>query len=69
MDRALYAYNNSLHYVQAIQSYAALLTADARVFRGYYQVAGLLRDGRRCRAAPGGLSPCAGGRRAGPGSR
>jgi len=37
MDRALYAYNNSLHYVQAIQSYAALLTADERVFRGYYQ--------------------------------
>ena len=37
MDRALYAYNNSLHYVQAVQSYAALLTADERVFRGYYQ--------------------------------
>ncbi|MGH8983626.1 MAG: transglycosylase SLT domain-containing protein [Acidimicrobiia bacterium] len=37
MDRALYAYNNSLHYVQAIQSYAGLLSADERVFRGYYQ--------------------------------
>ncbi|MGH9048795.1 MAG: lytic transglycosylase domain-containing protein [Acidimicrobiia bacterium] len=36
MDRALYAYNNSQHYVAAIQSYAALLTTDERVFRGYY---------------------------------
>jgi membrane-bound lytic murein transglycosylase B len=37
MDRALYAYNNSDHYVRTIQNYAGLIGADERAYRGYYQ--------------------------------
>lgn len=36
MDRALFAYNRSEAYVQAISAYAAQLRADERVLRGYY---------------------------------
>jgi hypothetical protein len=36
MDRALYAYNNSDHYVATIQNYAGLVGADERAYRGYY---------------------------------
>jgi hypothetical protein len=37
MDRALFAYNNSDHYVRTIQNYAGLIGADERAYRGYYQ--------------------------------
>jgi len=37
MDRALFSYNNSDHYVRTIQSYAGLIGADERAYRGYYQ--------------------------------
>jgi membrane-bound lytic murein transglycosylase B len=37
MDRALFAYNNSDHYVATIQHYAGLIGADERVYRGYHQ--------------------------------
>jgi len=37
MNRALFSYNNSDHYVLTIQNYAGLIGADERVFRGYYQ--------------------------------
>lgn len=36
MDRALYAYNNSDRYVRSIQSYAAVMRAEPRTYRGYY---------------------------------
>jgi Transglycosylase SLT domain len=35
--RALYRYNNSLRYVDAVQAYAQLMLADERAFLGYYQ--------------------------------
>lgn len=35
-DHALYRYNNSDHYVQAVKSYAAVLAADPAAFDGYY---------------------------------
>lgn len=37
MNRALYRYNNSIRYVDAVQSYAQLMLADERAFLGYYQ--------------------------------
>jgi hypothetical protein len=37
MDRALFAYNNSDHYVRTIQNYAGVIGADERAYRGYYQ--------------------------------
>jgi hypothetical protein len=36
MDRALYGYNNSDHYVAAVQAYAGLIAADERAFLGFY---------------------------------
>lgn len=36
MSRALYRYNNSMLYVDAVQSYARLMLADERAFLGYY---------------------------------
>jgi hypothetical protein len=36
MSRALYRYNPSLRYVDAVQSYAQLMLADERAFFGYY---------------------------------
>ena len=36
MDRALYRYNNSNLYVDAVQAYARLMLADERAFLGYY---------------------------------
>ncbi|HWB70695.1 MAG TPA: lytic transglycosylase domain-containing protein [Egibacteraceae bacterium] len=36
MRRALYAYNHSDRYVEAIQAYAAVMAADERAFLGYY---------------------------------
>ena len=36
MDRALFAYNRSEAYVQAIRTYADLMRADPRLYRGYY---------------------------------
>jgi hypothetical protein len=37
MNRALYRYNNSIRYVDAVQSYAQLMLSDERAFFGYYQ--------------------------------
>jgi hypothetical protein len=37
MGRALFAYNNSEHYVRTIESYAGLIGADERAYLGYYQ--------------------------------
>jgi membrane-bound lytic murein transglycosylase B len=36
MDRALFAYNRSDHYVHAIATYAEQMRADERLYRGYY---------------------------------
>jgi len=36
VDGALFAYNNSDHYVAAVQAYAQLITADERAYDGYY---------------------------------
>ncbi len=36
MDRALYGYNNSDHYVAAVQAYAGLIAADERAFLGFH---------------------------------
>ena len=36
MSRALYRYNNSNAYVNAVQSYAELMLADERAFLGYH---------------------------------
>jgi hypothetical protein len=36
MNRALYRYNNSTRYVDAVQAYAGLMLADERAFLGYY---------------------------------
>ena len=36
IDRALFAYNRSEAYVQAIRTYADLMRADPRLYRGYY---------------------------------
>jgi soluble lytic murein transglycosylase-like protein len=36
VDGALYRYNNSQHYVNAIKSIASVLAADPRSFNGYY---------------------------------
>jgi hypothetical protein len=33
---ALYRYNNSTHYVRAVQDYAGRMRADPRAYRGYY---------------------------------
>jgi Transglycosylase SLT domain len=35
--RALYRYNSSLRYVDAVQAYAQLMLSDERAFLGYYQ--------------------------------
>jgi len=35
-DHALYRYNNSDHYVQAVKNYAAVLAADPAAFAGYH---------------------------------
>jgi membrane-bound lytic murein transglycosylase B len=37
IDDALYSYNHSDHYVQAIKLYAGRMAADERAFRGYHQ--------------------------------
>jgi hypothetical protein len=37
MHRALYRYNNSNRYVDAVQAHAQLMLADERAFLGYYQ--------------------------------
>jgi len=37
VSRALYRYNNSFKYVDAVQSYAQLMLEDERAFLGYYQ--------------------------------
>jgi membrane-bound lytic murein transglycosylase B len=36
MARALSRYNNSQHYVDAVEAYAQLMLADERAFLGYY---------------------------------
>ncbi|MDX1659860.1 MAG: transglycosylase SLT domain-containing protein [Nitriliruptorales bacterium] len=36
MDSAIYAYNHSDHYVQAIQDHAAVMRADERAYHAYY---------------------------------
>jgi membrane-bound lytic murein transglycosylase B len=36
-DHAIYRYNNSNEYVQAVNEYAAVLAADAAAFAGYYR--------------------------------
>ena len=36
MARALYAYNHSDHYVQAISLYARIMRTDERTYRGYH---------------------------------
>jgi Transglycosylase SLT domain len=36
-DHAIYRYNNSNQYVQAVNQYAALLAADPATFAGYYR--------------------------------
>ena len=36
IDRALYAYNPSNHYVAAIKHYAGVMIADPRAYDGYY---------------------------------
>jgi hypothetical protein len=36
MTAALYSYNHSLHYVRAVQGYAARMRADPRAYYGYY---------------------------------
>jgi hypothetical protein len=37
MSRALFRYNNSDRYVEAVESYAQLMLSDERAFLGYYQ--------------------------------
>ena len=37
ISRALFRYNNSERYVEAVQSYAQLMLSDERAFLGYYQ--------------------------------
>lgn len=37
IGRALFRYNNSQRYVDAVQAYAQLMLADERAFLGYYQ--------------------------------
>jgi hypothetical protein len=37
IGRALFRYNNSQRYVDAVQSYAQLMLSDERAFLGYYQ--------------------------------
>jgi hypothetical protein len=36
-DYALYRYNNSKQYVQAVNDYAAVLAADPAAFAGYHR--------------------------------
>jgi hypothetical protein len=36
MDRALYRYNNSARYVDAVEAHARLMLSDERAFLGYY---------------------------------
>jgi membrane-bound lytic murein transglycosylase B len=36
LDKALYAYNNSAHYVRAVRQRAALMQADERAFLGFH---------------------------------
>ena len=36
MSRALFRYNNSDRYVEAVESYAQLMLSDERAFLGYY---------------------------------
>lgn len=36
-DRALYRYNNSDHYVRAVNDYAAAIATDPAAFAGYYR--------------------------------
>ncbi len=36
MRRALYAYNHSTKYVEAVEGYASVMRADPRTYRGYY---------------------------------
>lgn len=47
VDRALYAYNHSSHYVRGVKAYAAVLRADPAALRGLYdwQVVYLTRRG------------------------
>ena len=37
MDGALLRYNNSAHYVRAIEDFASVLGADPAAFNGYYR--------------------------------
>jgi hypothetical protein len=36
VDRALYGYNNSEHYVETVKAYAGVMTADERAYYGYH---------------------------------
>jgi hypothetical protein len=47
MSRALFRYNNSNRYVEAVESYAQLMLSDERAFLGYYgwQVYSATTDG------------------------
>ncbi|MDQ3932365.1 MAG: lytic murein transglycosylase [Actinomycetota bacterium] len=36
MRRALYAYNHSTRYVEAVEDYASVMRSDPRTYRGYY---------------------------------
>ena len=43
MDRALFRYNPSVHYVRAVSAYAQNLLADERAYDGYYNWPVLVR--------------------------
>ena len=43
MDRALFRYNPSQHYVRAVTAYAQVLLADERAYTGYYNWPVLVR--------------------------
>jgi hypothetical protein len=36
LERALYGYNNSDHYVQAVQAYASVMAGDVETYYGYH---------------------------------
>ncbi len=43
LDDAIFRYNHSTNYVQAVRAYADRMTSDERAFRGYHQWAVLYR--------------------------
>jgi hypothetical protein len=65
-SRALFRYNNSLRYVDAVQAYAELMLADERAFLGYYQWQVYYATAAGTYVLPEGY-PAQPARRAGPG--